>query len=168
MSSLLLSETALPNWGLHPRLTTIVDRRGTSAEDAQKEDNMGDSPAPNRDPALSAKVTNGRLSALISRWKVRCHLLWVDGSRPPVHTPLLGINVEEPWDNHNGRKVKGHFLARQWSLFPYLTFLSLLVPGLMTKLLFGAYLASSQSISYLDSGLLLGRPPLLSFFPQSS
>jgi hypothetical protein len=29
-------------------------------------------------------------------------------------------------------------------------------------------LASSQSISYLDSGLLLGRPPLLSFFPQSS
>jgi hypothetical protein len=25
-----------PNWGLHPELATMVDRRGTSAEDAQK------------------------------------------------------------------------------------------------------------------------------------
>jgi hypothetical protein len=74
----------------------MVDRRGTSAEDAQKEDSLGDSPAPNWDSALFAKVTTGGLSAPVSRWKVRCHLLWVDGSWPPVHTPLLGINVEEP------------------------------------------------------------------------
>jgi hypothetical protein len=55
-------------------------------------------------------------------WMVRCHLLWIDGSRSPVHAPLLGISVEKPWVSHNDRKVKGHFLARQWSLFLHLTF----------------------------------------------
>jgi hypothetical protein len=34
MASLLLSERAPPNWGLHPELATMVDRRGTSAEKA--------------------------------------------------------------------------------------------------------------------------------------
>jgi hypothetical protein len=32
MASLLLSERAPPNWGLHPELATMVDRTGTSAE----------------------------------------------------------------------------------------------------------------------------------------
>jgi hypothetical protein len=79
MTSLLLSERAPPDWGLHPKLATIVDRKGTSAENAQKGDSPGDSPATNWDPALSAKVTTGGLSAPISRWKVGCHLLWIDG-----------------------------------------------------------------------------------------
>jgi hypothetical protein len=34
MASLLLSERAPPNWGLYPELATMVDRRGTSAENA--------------------------------------------------------------------------------------------------------------------------------------
>jgi hypothetical protein len=34
MISLLLSERAPPDWGLHPELATMVDRRGTSAENA--------------------------------------------------------------------------------------------------------------------------------------
>jgi hypothetical protein len=31
---LLLSERAPPDWGLHPELATMVDRRGISAENA--------------------------------------------------------------------------------------------------------------------------------------
>jgi hypothetical protein len=34
ITSLLLSERAPPNWGLYPELATMVDRRGTSAENA--------------------------------------------------------------------------------------------------------------------------------------
>jgi hypothetical protein len=34
MVSLVLSERAPPDWGLHPELATMVDRRGTSAEKA--------------------------------------------------------------------------------------------------------------------------------------
>jgi hypothetical protein len=32
IASLLLSERVPPNWGLYPELATMVDRRGTSAE----------------------------------------------------------------------------------------------------------------------------------------
>jgi hypothetical protein len=35
----------------------------------------GDSPTPNQDPTLSAKVITGNLSAPISRWKAKCYLL---------------------------------------------------------------------------------------------
>jgi hypothetical protein len=48
----------------------------------KKGDSMGDSPTPNWDPALSAKVTTGGLSAPASRWKARCQLLWIDGPGP--------------------------------------------------------------------------------------
>jgi hypothetical protein len=91
-----------------------------------KGDSLGDSPTPNRDPALSAKVTTGGLSAPVSRWKARCHLLWIDGSQPPVHAPLLGIDVEEPHGNHyhKKQKTKDHFLAKQWSSCLCLIFLS--------------------------------------------
>jgi hypothetical protein len=34
MASLLPSERAPPDWGLYPELATVVDRRGTSAENA--------------------------------------------------------------------------------------------------------------------------------------
>jgi hypothetical protein len=71
-----------------------------------KGDSLGDSPAPNQDPALSAKGTTGGLSAPASRWKARCHLLWIDGSQPPVHAPLFGINVKEPHRSHYGKKQK--------------------------------------------------------------
>jgi hypothetical protein len=78
-----------------------------------KGDSPGDSSAPNQDPALSARVTTGGLSVPVSRWKVRCHLLWIDESWPPVHAPLLGIDFEEPHGSHDIRKTKDHFLARQ-------------------------------------------------------
>jgi hypothetical protein len=78
MTSLQLSGNAPPNWGLHPELATIEDRRGTSAENVLKGDSLGDSPTLLCDPAHSAKVTTGDLSAPISRWKAGCHL---NGSR---------------------------------------------------------------------------------------
>jgi hypothetical protein len=56
----------------------------------------GDSPTPNQDPALSARVTTGDLSAPITRWKARHHLLGIDSSWPPVHAPLINIDIEEP------------------------------------------------------------------------
>jgi hypothetical protein len=34
MASMLLSERAPPDWGLYPELATVVDRRGTSADNA--------------------------------------------------------------------------------------------------------------------------------------
>jgi hypothetical protein len=34
MASLLLSERVPPDWGLYPELATVLDRRGTSAENA--------------------------------------------------------------------------------------------------------------------------------------
>jgi hypothetical protein len=58
-----LSGSTPPNGGLHPELATIVDRRGTSAENAQKGDSPGDIPSAHQDLALSAKVTTGGLSA---------------------------------------------------------------------------------------------------------
>jgi hypothetical protein len=70
MTSSQLSGSAPLDWGLHPELATIVDRRGTSAENAQKGNSPGDSPSSHRDPILSAEVTTGGLSAPDSRWKV--------------------------------------------------------------------------------------------------
>jgi hypothetical protein len=62
-----LSKGALPNWDLHPELATVVVKRGTSAENAQEGDSLGENPAPNWDPALSVKVATGGQSAPISR-----------------------------------------------------------------------------------------------------
>jgi hypothetical protein len=63
MTSLQLSEKAPPDWGLHLEFATVLDRRGTSTRNAKRGDSLGDSPTPNWDPALSAKVTTGDLSA---------------------------------------------------------------------------------------------------------
>jgi hypothetical protein len=56
---------------------TIVDRKGTSAENVQMGDSPRGSPGPLWDAALSAKVTTGGLKA--PRWKVGYCLLWIDG-----------------------------------------------------------------------------------------
>jgi hypothetical protein len=79
MTSSQLSESAPADWDLHLEFATVLDRRGTSAGNAQRENSLGDSPTPLRDPALSAKVTTGGPSAPISRWKAGCHLLCIDG-----------------------------------------------------------------------------------------
>jgi hypothetical protein len=97
-------------------------QEGHFCRECLRGDSLGDSPTSKWDPTLSAKVTTGGLSAPVSRWKVRCHLLWIDGSRLPVHAPLLGINVE-PHDSCYHTK-KDHFPARQWSSFLCLIFLS--------------------------------------------
>jgi hypothetical protein len=65
MTSLLLSERAyilnlLPWW-----------TGGAFLQRMLKGDSPGDSPAPNRDPALFAKVTTGSLSATVPKWKKR-------------------------------------------------------------------------------------------------
>jgi hypothetical protein len=121
MVSLLLSERAPPDWGLHPELATMVDRRGTSAENAQKGASLGVSSAPKWDPALSARVTTGGLTASLSP----------DGRRDATSYGLMGPRhlstlhfLASMLRSHNCRKTKGRFPARQWSSFLCLTFLS--------------------------------------------
>jgi hypothetical protein len=46
---------------------------------SKKGNSLGDSPSPQWDLALSAKVITGGLSAPLSRWKAGYHLLWTDG-----------------------------------------------------------------------------------------
>jgi hypothetical protein len=84
-------------------------QEGHFCRECLRGDSPGDRPAPNQDPTYSAKVTTGGLSAHISRWKARSHLLYIDGSRPPVHSPLLGIDVEEPHVSHYDKKQKTIF-----------------------------------------------------------
>jgi hypothetical protein len=120
--------------------------RGTAWETA---------PPPTR-TLSSAKVTTGGLSTPISRWKARCHFLWIDGSQPPVHTPLLDIDVEEPHGSHNGREVKGHFPPRQWSSFLCLTFLS--GPQSNDKSYHSRQIwPAPRALVYLAFGLLFGE-----------
>jgi hypothetical protein len=76
---MILSQLSVP-YLTGAELATIVDRRGTSAENVQKGDSLEDSPSPHQDPALSVKVTSGGLSAPVFRWKAGCHLLWINGS----------------------------------------------------------------------------------------
>jgi hypothetical protein len=73
-----------------------MDRKGTSTENAQKGDSLGDSLGPHWDLALSAKVTSGGLSTLSpdGRWGATSNGLRIPGS--PVQAPLLNIKVEEP------------------------------------------------------------------------
>jgi hypothetical protein len=122
MTSLQLSGSALPNWGLYLELATIVNKRGTSTENAKKGDSLGDSPSPYWDPVLSAKVTT--LSVHVSRWKVGGHLLWIDGPWGLLFSFHFLVLMLKSLGSHNGRKAKGHFPPRQWSLFLCLTILS--------------------------------------------
>jgi hypothetical protein len=76
MTKSQLSGSAPPNGGLHPKLATIVDRRGNSTGNAQKGGQPGRQPWP-----PPTKVTTRGLSAPVSRWKAGCHYLWFDGSQ---------------------------------------------------------------------------------------
>jgi hypothetical protein len=100
---------------------------------------------------------------------VRCHLLWIDGSRPPVHAPLLGIDVEEPHGSHYGRKTKKKiiFLLGSGARFSVLPF----SPGPWSNdksYRSGQIWQAPRVLIYPATGLLLGRPPLLSLFPHST
>jgi hypothetical protein len=62
---------------------------------------------------------------------------------------------------------KGHFPPRQWSPFLYLPF----SPGPRSndKSYHSEQIwLAPRALVYLASGLLLGRPPLLSLFPHST
>jgi hypothetical protein len=73
-------------------------------------------------PTGTAKITTGGLSAPASRWKARCHPLWIDESQPPVHTPR--IHAEEPQSSHDNREAKVIFLLDSGAQFSALPFLS--------------------------------------------
>jgi hypothetical protein len=135
MTSLQLSEKAPPDWGLHLEFATVLDRRGISTGNAKRGDSLGDSPTPNWDPALSAKVTTRSLSAPPpdGRRGANPYGLMGPGLLATLH--FLAFMLR----SHNDRKAKGHFPARQCSSF--LSYLSLPVPGPMTKVI-GANLAS--------------------------
>jgi hypothetical protein len=80
MTSLQLLGSAPPDWGLHPKLATIVGMKGTSAENAQKGDSQEDSPNPQLGPCPLCKGNHWRSKSPVSRWKGGCHLLWIVGS----------------------------------------------------------------------------------------
>jgi hypothetical protein len=66
MISLQLSGNTPPDGGLHPKLANVVNRRGTSAGNAQKGDSLGDSPGPQQDLVPHTKVAIGSLSSPVS------------------------------------------------------------------------------------------------------
>jgi hypothetical protein len=74
MASLLLSERAPPDWGLDPEFATMVDRRGTSAEDAQKGGQHGRQPHPQPGPCPLCKGNH---------WRSKCPHLQIEGKVPP-------------------------------------------------------------------------------------
>jgi hypothetical protein len=85
----------------------------------------------------------------------------------PGHTPLLGINVEEPQSSHYGRKTKDHFPVDSGAHFSVSPF----SPGPWSNdksYHLGQIWPAPRALVYPASGLLFGRPPLLSFFPYSS
>jgi hypothetical protein len=151
-----------PDCGLHFEFATMVDRRGISAEDAQN----GGQPCPQPGPCPLCKGNHWRSKCPCLQMEGKMPLLRIDGSWPPVPTPLLGIDVEEPHGGHYGRKTTDHFPARQWSSFLCLAFL----PWTLVQwqgYRSGQIWPASRALIYLASGLLLGRPPLLSLFPHS-
>jgi hypothetical protein len=89
------------------------------------------------------------------------------GPSPLSTLHFFGIDVEEPQSGHDCRKTKDNFPARQWSSFLCLTFLSQSLVQWQGYCL-GKIWPAPRALVYLASGLLLGRPPLLSFFPHSS
>jgi hypothetical protein len=133
MASLLLSERA-PTWLGPVSWSCYHDGQERHfCRECLRGDSPGDSPAPNRDPALSARVTTGGLSAPITRWKARCHLLWIYVSWPPVCAPLINNNIQKPQVVIMVEKWKVIFLLDSKAYFSILLFL--LVPSPMTKVI---------------------------------
>jgi hypothetical protein len=132
-----------------------------------KGDSPGDSPTPNWDPALSAKVTTGGLRAPSP-----------DGRRSATSYGLMGpsllsmLHFLASMLRSLGvvimtEKAKPQFPARQWSMFLCFTFLSW-SPVQWQGYCSGNILQAHRALIYPASNLLLGRPPLLSLFPHST
>jgi hypothetical protein len=80
----------------------------------------GDSPTPNQDPALCKD----------NHWRSKCPHLQMEGEVPPSYG-LMGPSLLSTFHflasvlrSHNGRKKKGYFPPREWSLFLCFTFFS--------------------------------------------
>jgi hypothetical protein len=73
MTSLLLSEKAPPNWGLHPKLATMVERRGT-LQRMLKEDCQESAP-PQPGPCHLCKGNH---------WRSKCSHLQMEGEETPM------------------------------------------------------------------------------------
>jgi hypothetical protein len=63
-----------PDWGLHLELATMVDRRGTSAEDAQKGGQHGRQSHPQPGPYPLCKGNH---------WRSKCPCIQMEGEVPP-------------------------------------------------------------------------------------
>jgi hypothetical protein len=127
-------------------------------------DSTGDSPTLNRDPALSAKVTTGGLSAPTSRWGATSYGLMGPGPLSTLHflalmLRSLGVAVMAEKQKVIFRLDGGaHFSVLPFSLGPWSNDKSYRS---------GQIWSSPKVLIYPASSLILGRPPFLSFFPHS-
>jgi hypothetical protein len=89
---------------------------------------------------------------------------WVPG--PPVQAPLLNIDFKESLVTILVERWKVIFLLDSGACFSVLPF----SPGPWSKQSYylGHIWPAPRVLFYLTFGLLLGRPPLLSFFSHSS
>jgi hypothetical protein len=102
-------------------LGTPVDRRGTSAENTQSGDSLGDSLGPHWDCAWKGNHWRSKYPHLQMEGKMPPPMdWWVPG--PPVQAPLLNINVEEPWVVIILEKWKVIFLLYSGAYFSVLPF----------------------------------------------
>jgi hypothetical protein len=167
MTSLLLSERALSDWGLYPELAAMVDRRGTSAENALKGDSPVNSPTPNWDPALCKS----------NHWRSKCPPS-PDGRQGATSYGLMGpgplstlyflaLMLRSLVVAIMAEKQKVIFLLDSGAHFSVLPFSP--DPQSNDKsYCSGQIWLAPRALVYPASGLVLGRPPLLSFFPHSS
>jgi hypothetical protein len=119
-----------------------------------------DSPAPKLDAALCKG----------NHWRSKWPPHQMEGEVPPSYG-LMGPSLlatlhflASMLRSHNGRRTKGHFPPRQWSPFLCFTFFSWSLVQWQSYRL-GQIWPAPRALVYLASGLLLGRPPLLYFFP---
>jgi hypothetical protein len=165
MTSLLLSERAPPNWVLHPELATTVDRRGTSAEGAQKGRQPRRQLRPQPGPCPPCKGNHWRSKCPPSpdeRQGATSYGLMGPGFLSTLHflasmSRSLGVAIM-------AEKQKIIFWLNSGAHFSVLPFSP--SPWSNTRLSFGAILP--RALFYPASGLPFGRPPLLSPFPHSS
>jgi hypothetical protein len=105
-----------------------------------KGDSPGDSPAPNWDPALCAKVTTGGLSALSPDGKQGATPYGLMDPGPLSMFHFLASTLRSLVVAITAEKQKVIFLLDGGAIS--LSYHSLLVPGPMTRLSFWAYLVS--------------------------
>jgi hypothetical protein len=132
-----------------------------------KADSMGDSPDPDRDPALSARVITGGLSAPVTRWMWGATSYGLMGPVTLSMLHFLALMLKSLLVAIMAEKQKiifwldsgAHFSVLPSSLGPW---------SIDTSYRLVQIWPAPRVLVYLASGLLLGRPLLLSPFPHSS